>query len=164
MNPDKFVFAKDTVEFAGFQISATSVKPCDRYIRAIREFPTPQNITDVRAWFGVINQVSYAFSMTDKMAPYRELLKPSTPFCWDAQLENLFAETKEAIVNEITHGVRIFDTSKPTCLATDWSKTGIGFWLFQKHCACAKETPFCCKEGWRITLIGSRFTSPAESR
>lgn len=164
LNPDKFVFAKDTVEFAGFQIDATSVKPCNRYVRAIREFPTPRSITDVRAWFGVINQVSYAFSMAEKMAPYRELLKPGTPFRWDEQLDALFAETKEVIINEIAHGVRIFDTNKPTCLATDWSKTGIGFWLFQKHCSCAGETPFCCKDGWKITLIGSRFTSPAESR
>ena len=29
-----------------------------------------------------------------------------------------------------------------------------------------KDTPFCCKgkEGWKLTLVGSRFTHPAESR
>ena len=40
------------------------------------------------------------------------------------------------IVQEIERGVRIFDKTKPTCIATDWSKEGIGFWLFQKHCRC----------------------------
>lgn len=68
------------------------------------------------------------------------------------------------IISEIEEGVRIFDKSKPTCLATDWSKSGIGFWLFQKHCQCPSPEPFCCRTGWKITLVGSRFTHAAESR
>ncbi|GFO31507.1 enzymatic polyprotein [Plakobranchus ocellatus] len=32
------------------------------------------------------------------------------------------------------------------------------------RCETAKSRPFCCKTGWRITLVGSRFTSGAESR
>ena len=58
----------------------------------------------------------------------------------------------------------IFDPARPTCLATDWSKTSIGFWLFQKHCQCPGLKPFCCHDGWKITMVGSRFTHPAESR
>ncbi|CAC5415171.1 unnamed protein product [Mytilus coruscus] len=73
-------------------------------------------------------------------------------------------KTKTVIVSEIEEGVRIFDKSKPTCLATDWSKSGLGFWLFQKHCEFTKLLPFCCHEGWKITLVGSRFTHGAESR
>ena len=45
---------------------------------------------------------------------------------------------------------------------TDWSKTGIGFWLLQKHCTCTNGSPGCCKEGWKITLAGSRFLSRTE--
>ena len=52
-------------------------------LRAISEFPTRKNLTDVRSWFGLVNQVAYAFSMTDKMLPFRELLKPITTFCND---------------------------------------------------------------------------------
>ena len=162
--PEKFEFAEDKVEFAGFEITSDSVRPCSKYLTAIREFPTPKNITDVRAWFGVINQVSYAFSMTEYMQPFRELLKPSTPFHWNAQLNDIFLKSKSKIVEEISEGVRIFDTSKPTCLATDWCKTGIGYVLSQKHCNCDSEKPTCCHDGWKVTLIGSRFTSPAESR
>ncbi|MCG8044423.1 MAG: reverse transcriptase family protein, partial [Candidatus Thiodiazotropha endolucinida] len=76
LNPDKFVFGADTVEFAGFEISLTDVRPCQRYLRAILDFPTPKDITDVRSWFGLVNQVSYAFSMAERMLPFRELLKP----------------------------------------------------------------------------------------
>ena len=164
LNPDKFVFAQDQVDFAGFEITSDSVRPCRRYLQAIQDFPTPRNITDVRSWFGLINQVSYAFSMTDRMLPFRQLLKPSAPFQWDVQLQRLFEESKAIIASEIEEGVRIFDVNRPTCLATDWSKSGIGFWLFQKHCACSPVVPFCCNSGWKTTLVGSRFTHPAESR
>ena len=98
------------------------------------------------------------------MQPFREALKPGTPFIWNDELDNLFNESKSVIVNEIEEGVRIFDKSKPTCLATDWSKAGIGFWLFQKHCRCTATDPFCCPTGWKTTLVGSRFTHAAEAR
>ena len=163
-NSEKFEFAEDIVEFAGFEITSDSVQPCAKYLRAIREFPPPKNITDVRAWFGVINQVSYAFSMTDYMYPFRELLKPSTPFVWNDDLNEIFEKSKLKIVNEIIQGVQIFDTSKPTYLATDWCKIGIGHVLLQKHCDCDGEKLSCCHSGWKVTLIGSRFTSLAESR
>ncbi|CAC5405037.1 unnamed protein product [Mytilus coruscus] len=101
--------------------------------------------------------------MADKMLPFRQLLKPGTPFFWDEHINRLFEESKSAIISKIEEGIRIFDKSKPTCLATDWSKTGIGFWLFQKHCSFTGSEPFCCNTGWRITLVGTRFTHPAES-
>ena len=163
LNPDKFVFGSDTMEFTGFEITPDSV-PCKRYLDAIRNFPTPTNTTDIRSWFGLVNQVSCAFAMADRMLPFGELLKPGIPFHWDDTLNSLFNESKAAIISEIEEGVRIFDKSKPTCLATDWSKNGIGFWLFQKHCNCTSTDPFCCNTGWKITLVGSRFTHPAELR
>ena len=133
LNPSKFSFAQTSVEFAGFQITPTTVHPCPRYLEAIQNFPTLRNITDVRSWFGLINQVSYAFASAKRMLPFRQLLKPGTTFVWTDHLHQLFEESKSLIIDEIRKGVEIFDKSKSTCLATDWSKDGIGFWLFQKH-------------------------------
>ena len=164
LNPDKFVFAQDTVEFAGFEITSDNVRPCKKFLQAILEFPEPRNITDIRSWFGLVNQVAYAFSMADKMLPFRHLLKPNTPFRWTDELRDLFEESKHVIASEIEEGVRIVDPSRPTCLATDWSKDGIGYWLLQKHCYCDSGEPFCCHDGWKIALVGSRFTHAAESR
>lgn len=164
LNPSKFVFAQEEVEFAGFRITLDRVQPCKRYLQAISEFPTPQNITDVRSWFGLLNQVAYAFAMAEKMAPFRDLLKSKSPFKWDENMNKLFEESKITIIKAIQKGVQIFDKSRPTCLTTDWSKSGIGFWLSQKHCNCPSNEPFCCRTGWQVTLVGSRFTHPAESR
>ena len=101
--------------------------------------------------------------MTEKILPLRQLLKPDTPFQWTEHLQCLFDHSKTIIANEIEDGVRIFDPSKTTFLATDWSKTGIGFWLLHKHCPCPEEGPLCCNDGWKVTLIGSRFTHAADA-
>ena len=164
LNPSKFRFAKDEVEFAGFEITRTEVKPHRKYLNAIKDFPTPQGITDIRAWFGLVNQVAYAFAMAPVMFPFRELLKPTSPFRWTSELQTAFDASKTEICNRIREGVQIFEKDRPTCLATDWSKDGIGYWLFQKHCQCPAREISCCQEGWKVTLVGSRFTHPAESR
>ena len=163
-NPSKFCFARDVVDFAGFEITPTAVKPCPKILQSIESFPTPQNLTDVRSWFGLVNQVAYAFASADHMKPYRDLLKPGRPFIWTTQLEDIFQRSKTAILEQIKNGVEIFDKTRPTCLATDWSKEGLGYWLFQKHCNCSGIRPFCCRLGWRVVLVGSRFTHGAEAR
>ena len=113
LNPEKFRFAKDEVEFVGFKITYGTVRPCKKYIRDIADFPTPQNLTDVRSWFGLVNQVSYAFSMADTMLPFRELLKPSNIFHWDDTLQQAFEKSKLTIIDEIHSGVKIFETHMP---------------------------------------------------
>ena len=70
------------------------------------------------------------------MEPFRDLLKPKSTFYWDQQLNDLFEESKRKIIQEIEHGVKIFDKTRPTCIISDWSKSGICFWLLQKHCPC----------------------------
>ena len=145
LNPTKFKFAQSTVEFAGFVISPTEVRPADHFTKSIREFSTPNNITDVRAWFGLVNQVSYSFTMTEAMLPFRDLLKPSTPFQWTDTLSASLEASKEHICQAINKGVQIFDKGRPTCLSTDWSKDGIGYLLTQKHCGCQSSDPFCCQ-------------------
>ncbi len=155
LNPAKFVFAQEIVEFAGFEITLDSVRPCERYLAAIKDFPTPKKITNIRSWFGLIHQVSYASSMTDHMLPFREFLKPDTAFRWNARLDTLLEESKMAIVSEIKKGVTIFDKSRPTCLVMDWSKTGIGFTLFQKRCDCPNVELHCCRSGWKVVLVGN---------
>ena len=68
------------------------------------------------------------------------------------------------IIDQIKQEFEIFDQIRPTCIATDWSQEGRGYWLSQKHCDGADARPFCCKSGWKVILIGSRFTHSAESR
>ena len=162
INPAKFQFAEMEVDFVGFKVSATGVRPTDSFIETILSFPSPTNITDVRSWFGVVNQVSYSFASCPVMEPFRHLLSNKVPFAWSAELENAFQASKTEIVRQCTQGVRMFDPTLPTCLATDWSKFGVGYWLCQKRCSCQGTTPGCCQTGWQTITVGSRFCTQAE--
>jgi len=162
LNADKFQFSEETVDFAGFRITEDTVEPLPKYLDAIREYPIPKTTTDIRSWFGLVNQVSHYAQLRSFMEPFRKFLSPKTKFEWTPELDVLFSKSKELIVEAIKEGVRIFDPTRKTALMSDWSKTGIGFWLLQKHCGCSKQSPGCCQDGWRITLAGSRFLSSAE--
>jgi hypothetical protein len=162
LNPAKFQFAEMEVEFVGFTVTATGVRPTKEFLDNILSFPTPTNITDVRSWFGAVQQVAYAFSVCPVMEPFRHLLSNKVPFSWSPDLEAAFQASKKEVVRQCMEGVRSFNPSLPTCLATDWSKFGIGYWLCQKRCSCPGRTPGCCPTGWQTVSVGSRFCHQAE--
>ena len=105
----------DEVEYVGFEITMDSVKPASSMLQAIKEFPAPTNITQMRSFFGLVNQVSFAFSMKDTIAPFRELLRPSADIYWDEGLQKLFEEAREEIVTKVEAGVKMFEMDKVTC-------------------------------------------------
>ena len=164
LNPKKFQFAQNTVEFLGFEVTATGVQPTHSFTESIMSFPTPASLTDVRSWFGAVAQVSYAFAHCPVMLPFKHLLSSKTPFSWSPELEAAFQASKIEVVRQCWEGVRSFDPSLPTALASDWSKTGMGYWLAQKRCQCEGEKPGCCPAGWQTVFVGSRFCLGAEQR
>ena len=154
----------DTVEFGGLQISPTSVSPSQHMLDAIQNFPVPKTITDARSWFGLINQVAWAYSLSPIMLPFRDLVKKNSNFTWDETIDEAFSQSKQVIVNLVKDGISSFDTNRITCVATDWSKDGMGFLLLQKHCKCTLDkAPICCPEGWKLVFAGSRFCTDVES-
>ena len=112
INPAKLQFCRREVDFAGFRITDSTVKPLDKYIRAIAEFPTPSCITDIRAWFGLVHQVSHYNKLTSMLAPFKPFLSPKTKFEWTPQLDKAFEASKSEIIQAIKEGVEIFDPNR----------------------------------------------------
>ena len=111
LNPEKFQFCQKEVDFAGFHISENTIEPLPKYLEAIQSFPTPTSISDIRSWFGLVNQVSNYAQLRDIMAPFRPFLSPKVTFFWTPDLERAFQLSKTAITAAIRHGVEIFDVS-----------------------------------------------------
>ena len=87
LNPSKFIFAQTTTEFAGFEITLTSVCRCPQYLEAIQNFSTPCNITDVRSWFGLVQPSLQCLCLDCTHAAF-----PHTPQAWHPLLVSQPAE------------------------------------------------------------------------
>ena len=86
------------------------------------------------------------------MLPLRPFLSPKVRFEWTEVLKKAFEGGKQGIV-------QIFDLNLETCIRTDWSTTGMGY--YQKACGCSTVDLNCCQGGWRICLAGSLFNLDA---
>ena len=165
INKEKLKFCQRTIDFAGLTLTPSGVRPSDPMISAIKNFPTPHDISSARAWFGLINQVSWAYANHHDMLPFRNLVRPSTHFFWDKSMDDLFQRSKNNLISQVHEGVRCYDVSRVKCLQTDWSTEGIGYLLLQKHCSCdLSKAPVCCHNGWKLVFAGSRFLKDAETR
>ena len=59
--------------------------------------------------------------------------------------------------------MKIFDPERKTAICTDYSTTGVGYFLYQKWSSCKSDVTTCCPTKWRVTLAGSRFLHKAEA-
>ena len=162
LSPEKFQFCAHEIDFAGFRVTDEDVKPLPKYLDAIRNFPRPTNISDIRSWFGLVNQVSSYNKLIEMMEPFRKFLSPKVKFRWDDEMDRVFETSKQAIVDAIIEGVAIFDPERRTAISPDYSEVGLGYFMYQKYCNCNSTVTTCCPSGWRITLAGSRFLHESE--
>ena len=121
-NHDKFQFAKRSIDFAGFYISESAVEPLSKYLNAIKNFLTPKNITDIRSWFGLVNQVAHYAQLRDILAPFKPFLSPKRQLQRSDELDKAFSDFKTAIADAIRNSVEIFDSNRRPCLQPDWSQ------------------------------------------
>ena len=79
-NPEKFQFCQKELEFAGFILGWELFRPSEKKMSAIKNYTMPDHpsITDIRSWFGLVNQLSAFVALSPLMEPFWELLKPSS--------------------------------------------------------------------------------------
>ena len=154
LNPDKMVLGQDEVKFAGYIIGKDGVKADPEKTAAIRNFPKPKNITDLRSFQGLVEQLGgFSTQVAEAMGPLRPLLSPRADFIWTDDHDKAFKAAKEAL--SAPPVLTTFDPTRETQLETDAARTkGLGYVLRQKS-----------PEGqWKMIEAGSRFITEAESR
>ena len=154
LNPEKCCFAEAEVEFCGYNISSTGYTADDKKIRAIKSFPKPSNITDLRSFLGLVNQLgSFSSDVAAAAEPLRQLLRPRNAWLWTPAHDQAFAAVKVALLSPPV--LDFFDPLRRTVLETDAARSGgLGFCLRQLDNA----------GRWRLIQCGSRFLSETESR
>ena len=147
------IFFQTEVTFAGFQLSSNGYQVDRSITDAISNFPAPTSRTELRSFFGLVNQLSASTStISSLLAPLRPLLSTKNDFLWSPTHSQAFQAAKEYLT--VAPVLSFFDIDKPTRLCTDASRHGLGFVLQQQN-----------PDGkWCLTQAGSRFLSDAEGR
>ena len=140
-----------SVEFAGHVINAKGVFPQGNKLQGIQDFPPPTNLTQLRSFIGMCNQLqSFSPNLANLVSPLLPLLKAGEQFQWLPEHQTAFDSIKTKLAKNLA--LHHFDPSIPTSLITDASIAGLGFALIQ--------TPTSGKP--RIIQCGSRTLIPAE--
>ena len=171
VQPKEIFLCQDEVEFLGFKVTMDSLKPLMH--ESIQEFPTSSDISGLWLFCGLMKQLNYSFLVRETMEESRELLWPSTHFPgvggvgggarpYRNTLIMQIIEIIEIIIQKVS-GVSMFVKIRISCIATIWSKTSIGYFLFQIRCKSSDESPTWCRDTWKLSPARSRLTKPAES-
>ena len=110
-----------------------------------------------------MEQVSFAFSKSELMVPFRPLMKKGAEYIWIPELQGAFDLVGREIVELVKSEVRSFQLGAWTCVVMDWICLGIGLVPWQKPCQSPQFNPTCCKSGWVVVTCGSRFFTPADA-
>ena len=128
---DKKLEVGQKVSFAGHVVSAGGIEPDPQRLAAIKDFPTPTNLTGLRSFLGLANQVaSFVPDAAHGTLKMRQLMKKNAAFVWLPDHEEEFVKVKALLTSPQI--VRFFDPTLPTVLLTDASRLyGLGFAMVQ---------------------------------
>ena len=125
LNENKCVFAERSLTFLGNRIDEYGVRPCPEKVRTIREMATPQNVSDIRRFLGMVNQLAkFSQNIADKSKPLRDLLKKQNAWSWGPMQESAFDEIKKEISSDTA--LAHYNPNKEILISADSSSFGLG--------------------------------------
>lgn len=157
INVSKCVFGAPQVIFLGYLISESGTKPLDTKVEAIRDFPPPKDVRQLRRFLGMANFYRRFLPHAAQIqAPLNSLLtgavKGSTPINLTGDALQAFMDTKESLSNAalLAHP----DCRAKLALVTDASDVALGAVLQQQY----------QDNVWQPLAFFSRKLSPSQTK
>ena len=132
LKPSKCYFAKTELDFLGHVVSRNGVRPNENKVKAVKDFPVPKNVKQVRSFLGLSGYYRKFVKDYAKIAsPLFKLTKKSEKFVWTEPCQEAFDKLKRALVSSPV--LAYPDFSKTFHVFTDASNDAIGMTLSQYH-------------------------------
>lgn len=130
IEPDKCEFLKLELTYLGHVVTAQGVKPDQKKIQAVTDFPLPKSPKDIKSFLGL---AGYYRKFIDKFSaiarPLTELLKKDTEWKWTDTEQVSFELLKQKLTQVPV--LQYPDFTQPFILTTDASGYAIGAILSQ---------------------------------
>ena len=134
LNLEKCKFCRSSLPFLGFIVDSSGIKTDPEKIKAIKEFPRPATVTQIKRFLGLAGwyrRFIYDFStLSSNITSLMTGKRKSNPIVWTKEAEEAFNTLKDRLT---TAPVLVApDFTKPFTIQTDASTTGLAAVLFQE--------------------------------
>ena len=127
----KCLFMQPEVTYCGYVISGDGIQPVAAKVDAIRNAPEPKDVSQLRAFLGMLNYYHrFLPDVATILEPLHQLLRKGSKWQWQKEQQEAFAKSKELLQSAelLIH----FDPAKELVLTTDASDYGVGEVLSHK--------------------------------
>ncbi|WZZ63529.1 hypothetical protein YC2023_074899 [Brassica napus] len=126
----KCLFWKREIGFLGHIVSGEGVAADLEKVQAIREWPRPTTVTEVRSFLGLAGYYwKFVKDFSSIAKPLTKLNGKGVPFLWVEETEKAFKKLKEALTTAPV--LALPEQGKPYTVYTDASRIGLGCVLMQ---------------------------------
>ena len=122
---EKCFFMVPEVTYCGYVINGRGIKPVEAKVDAIQNAPVPENVTQLRAFLGMLNYYHrFLPDIATVLEPLHKLLRQGTKWCWKTEQQMAFDKSKKLLqsANLLVH----FQPDLELILASDASDYGVG--------------------------------------
>jgi len=130
IKPSKCVLFRTEIKFLGHLVTASGVQPLPDKVAAIKDWPTPRCLRDVRAFYGLVGYYRRFIAGFATIAePLTRLTRKGTKFIWTDEADAAFKKLKDCMLEVPTLAFPYPD--RPCILDTDSSDVAYGSVLSQ---------------------------------
>jgi len=99
VKPSKCVLFKTEIQYLGHLVSEAGINPMPDKIQALKDWPTPNCLTDVRAFLGLASYYrKFVRGFATIAEPLTALMRKKVRFTWSQEAQQAFNRLKEALM------------------------------------------------------------------